>query len=102
MCIRARFTEDLVERAVSRGFEQYVILGAGLDSFAYRRSDLVDRLRVFEVDHPAWRSWKQARLRDLGIEIPDHLVFAPLTLSLRPSEKAWYGPGSLRLPVRSG
>ena len=78
ICIRARFTEDLVEREVSRGVEQYVILGAGLDSFAYRRSDLVDRLRVFEVDHPASQSWKQARLRDLGIEIPDNLVFAPI------------------------
>jgi methyltransferase (TIGR00027 family) len=78
MCIRSRFTEDLVERAMCRGVEQYVILGAGLDSFAYRRSDLMDGLRVFEVDHPASQSWKQYRLRDLGIEIPDNLVFAPV------------------------
>src|SRR5579872_1570330 len=48
VCIRSRFTEELVERAISSGVEQYVILGAGLDSFAYRRSDLMDRLRVFE------------------------------------------------------
>ena len=78
MCIRARFAEDLVERAISRGVGQYVILGAGLDSFAYRRGDLTDRIRVFEVDHPASQSWKQRRLRDLGIEIPDNLVFAPV------------------------
>jgi methyltransferase (TIGR00027 family) len=78
MCIRSRFTEDLVERAICRGVEQYVILGAGLDSFACRRSDLMDRLRVFEVDHPASQSWKQYRLRDLGIEIPGNLVFAPV------------------------
>jgi methyltransferase (TIGR00027 family) len=78
MCIRSRFTEDLVERAICRGVEQYVILGAGLDSFAYRRSDLMDRLRVFEVDHPASQSWKQYRLRDLGIEIPHNLLFAPV------------------------
>ncbi len=78
MCIRSRFTEDLVERAISRGIRQYVILGAGLDSFAYRRGDLMDRLRVLEVDHPASQSWKQRRLGDLGIEIPDNLVFAPV------------------------
>ena len=80
MCIRSRFTEDLVERAISRGVGQYVILGAGLDSFAYRRSDLMDRLRVFEVDHPASQSWKQYRLHDLGIEIPGNLVFAAVDL----------------------
>jgi methyltransferase (TIGR00027 family) len=78
MCIRSRFTEELVQRAISRGVEQYVILGAGLDSFAYRRGDLMDSLRVFEVDHPASQSWKQHRLRDLGIEIPENLVFAPV------------------------
>jgi len=78
MCIRSRFTEDLVERAISRGVGQYVILGAGLDSFAYRRGDLMDRIRVFEIDHPASQSWKQDRLRDLRLQIPDSLVFAPV------------------------
>jgi O-methyltransferase involved in polyketide biosynthesis len=46
-------SEEVVERAVADGVRQYVILGAGLDSFAYRRSDVLDRVRVFEVDHPA-------------------------------------------------
>jgi methyltransferase (TIGR00027 family) len=78
VCIRSRFNEDLVERAVRRAVEQYVILGAGLDSFAYRRRDLMNRLRVFEVDHPASQSWKRERIRDMGVEIPDNLVFAPV------------------------
>jgi methyltransferase (TIGR00027 family) len=55
-----------------------VILGAGLDSFAYRRRDLVDRLRVFEVDHPATQAWKRQRLAELGMEPPAGLVFAPI------------------------
>jgi methyltransferase (TIGR00027 family) len=78
VCIRSRFTEDVVEQAVARGAEQYVILGAGLDSFAYRRGDLLDRLRVFEVDHPASQAWKRRLLGELGVEIPDSLVFTPV------------------------
>jgi len=78
VCVRARFPEDLVERAVAGGVAQYVILGAGLDSFAYRRRDLLDRLRVFEVDHPATQAWKRRRLAELGVELPTSLVFAPI------------------------
>jgi methyltransferase (TIGR00027 family) len=78
VCIRSRFAEDLVEHAVADGVGQYVMLGAGLDSFAYRRGDLLDRLRVFEVDHPASQSWKRDRLSELGVRIPDSLVFAPV------------------------
>lgn len=77
-CVRARVPEDIVERAVPHGVRQYVILGAGLDSFAYRRRDLLDRLRVFEVDHPATQAWKRSRLADLGIDSPANLVFAPV------------------------
>ena len=76
VCVRARLPEDVVEQAVADGVRQYVILGAGLDSFAYRRADLLDRLRVFEVDHPASQAWKEARLADLGVECPANLVFA--------------------------
>jgi methyltransferase (TIGR00027 family) len=76
VCVRSRFTEDLVEQAVAEGVHQYVILGAGLDSFAYRRADLLDRLRVFEVDHPASQSWKRRRLSELSVNIPPNLVFA--------------------------
>jgi methyltransferase (TIGR00027 family) len=76
--VRARLPEDIVEKAVAEGVRQYVILGAGLDSFAYRRTDLLDRLRVFEVDHPASQAWKRQRLDELNIEIPANLVFAPV------------------------
>jgi len=76
--VRARFAEDVVERAAAAGVSQYVILGAGLDSFAYRRHDLLDRLRVFEVDHPATQRWKRRRLTGLGVDSPAGLVFAPV------------------------
>jgi methyltransferase (TIGR00027 family) len=78
MCVRARLAEDVVERAVAAGTGQYAILGAGLDSFAYRRPDLLGRLRVFEVDHPASQAWKRERLADLGVDLPASLVFAPV------------------------
>jgi len=76
--VRSRVVEDVVQRALSRGVQQYVILGAGLDSFAYRRVDLVDRLRVFEVDHHASQRWKRQRLEQLSIPTPKNLVFAPV------------------------
>jgi methyltransferase (TIGR00027 family) len=78
MCVRARLSEDVVERAVADGVRQYVILGAGLDPFAYRRGDLLERLRVFEVDHPASQAWKSARLAALHVDRPANLVFAPV------------------------
>ncbi len=67
-----------MERAAASGVGQYVILGAGLDSFAYRRHDLLGRLRVFEVDHPATQRWKRRRLVELGAGSPGGLVFAPV------------------------
>jgi methyltransferase (TIGR00027 family) len=70
VCVRARFAEDIVEQAAAAGTGQYVILGAGLDSFAYRRHDLLCRLRVFEVDHPATQRWKRRRLAELGVDSP--------------------------------
>ncbi len=76
--MRSRFTEDELSQALARGVRQYVILGAGLDSFAYRRRDLVGAVRVFEVDHPATQQWKQTRLRELQIELPSNLTFIPI------------------------
>lgn len=78
VCARARVTEDLVERSMAEGIDQYVILGAGLDSFAYRRSDLASRLRVFEVDHPASQAWKRQRLHEIGVAPPTNLTFVPV------------------------
>jgi methyltransferase (TIGR00027 family) len=73
---RARLIEDLVAEQADRGVRQYVILGAGLDTFAQRRTDLASRLRVFEVDRPGPQAWKRQRLLELGFGIPEwlHLV----------------------------
>jgi methyltransferase (TIGR00027 family) len=86
---RARFTEDRLAEAVGRagsgagsgagGITQYVILGAGLDSFAYR-SELAGRVRVFEVDHPATQRWKRRSLAAAGIAVPDAVTFVPFDL----------------------
>jgi len=76
VCVRSRYAEDIVEQQAGTGVGQYVILGAGLDTFAYRHPD--PDLRVFEVDHPATQAWKQRRLADLGVAVPDTLVFAPV------------------------
>lgn len=75
---RARFIEDLVEEQAARGAAQYVILGAGLDTFAQRRPELASRLIVFEVDRPGPQEWKRRRLIDLGFGIPPYLHFVPV------------------------
>ncbi len=75
---RARFIEDLVVDQVAAGVGQYVILGAGLDTFAVRRPDLADRLRVFEVEQPGTQAWKRRRLVETGIGVPDSLQFVPV------------------------
>jgi len=78
IALRSRYAEDELALAVQRGVRQYVILGAGLDTFAYRNPYPVSRLRVFEVDHPATQAWKRVRLREATIAIPDSLTFAPV------------------------
>jgi methyltransferase (TIGR00027 family) len=75
---RARFVEDLVIEQASHGVVQYVILGAGLDSFAQRRPEIAFRLRVFEVDQPGPQAWKRQRLIELGFDIPDWLRLVPV------------------------
>lgn len=74
---RARFIEDVVTDEASPGVAQYVILGAGLDTFAQRRPEFAGRLQVFEVDQPGPQEWKRQRLAALGLPIPDWLHFAP-------------------------
>jgi len=75
---RARFIEDLVVEQMGRGLEQYVILGAGLDSFAQRRPEIASRIRIFEVDQPGPQAWKRQRLMELGFGVPDWLRFVPV------------------------
>jgi len=74
---RTRFAEDALAAAVERGVGQLVVLGAGLDTYAYRGA-MRDRLRIFEVDHPATQAWKRQRLAEAGIPIPGALTFAPV------------------------
>lgn len=78
MVVRSRLAEDELAAAVERGASQYVILGAGLDTFAYRNPYDADRLRVFEVDHPATQKWKRERLAEGQIQIPASVTFAPV------------------------
>jgi methyltransferase (TIGR00027 family) len=73
---RSRYAEDQLAAAVlQRGVRQYVVLGAGLDTFAYRNPLRSSGLHVFEVDHPATQAWKRARLSEAGIAIPDEMTF---------------------------
>jgi methyltransferase (TIGR00027 family) len=75
---RARFIEDLVLERTDQGVGQYVILGAGLDSFAQRRPEAAAGVRIFEVDRPAPQPWKRQRLIELGFGIPDPLRLIPV------------------------
>jgi methyltransferase (TIGR00027 family) len=83
MVARARLVEDIVAEQVDRGHDQYVILGAGLDSFAFRRRDLVRTLRVFEVDEPGTQAWKRHRLHELGMALPETLSFVPVDFEVQ-------------------
>lgn len=75
---RARFIEDLVSEQLNQGVTQYVILGAGLDTFAQRRNDIASQMTVFEVDQPGTQEWKKNRLIELGLGIPEYLRFVPV------------------------
>lgn len=77
IAIRTRFAEDALAAAVARGVRQIVVLGAGLDTYAYR-NPAGETLRIFEVDHPAIQAWKCELLHDAGIPLPSSLSFAPV------------------------
>ncbi len=74
---RSRFAEEALASSLARGVEQLVVLGAGLDTSAYR-AGLGERVRIFEVDHPATQRWKRDRLAAAGIALPPMLRFAPV------------------------
>ena len=75
---RSRYTEDALDEAIRQGVRQYVILGAGMDTFAHRRSDLEDQLAIFEIDHPATQGYKRARIAELGMNMPPNLHYIPV------------------------
>src|SRR3954449_13222294 len=72
---RTRFVEDLI---VDEGIHQYVLVGAGLDTFAQRHGELAEQVRVFEIDQPGPQAWKRQRLEELGYGVPDHLRLIPV------------------------
>jgi methyltransferase (TIGR00027 family) len=84
---RARFIEDLVAEHAARGVGQYVILGAGLDTFAQRRPEIASRLTVFEVDRPGPQAWKRQRLIELGYGISEWLRLVPVDFE---AGEAWW------------
>lgn len=83
MCVlmRARYAEQALEAAVAEGVSQYVIIGAGMDSFIFRRRDLLERIDVFEIDHPVTQRKKLERIRRAGLTVPARCRFVAADLS---------------------
>jgi methyltransferase (TIGR00027 family) len=75
---RARFVDDLVRDQAAAGIGQYVVLGAGLDTFAQRHPDLAESLRIYEVDQPGTQAWKRRRLAEEGYPSTEGLRFVPV------------------------
>lgn len=75
---RARYCEDALKTAILTGTTQYVILGAGMDTFAFRNTDTLNNIHVFEVDHPLTQADKQKRIARAGWETPKNLCFVPM------------------------
>ena len=78
--LRARYAEDALQAAIERGVRQYVIVGAGFDSFSLRQPAFAQHVDVFEIDHPATQELKRQRLRERGVALPDTLHFVPADL----------------------
>lgn len=75
---RARFVEDLLASKIAEGLSQYVVLGAGLDTFAQRHPQFASQLHIFEIDQPCPQAWKRERLHQLGLGIPHNLHLVPV------------------------
>ena len=80
--VRSRYAEDALAEAAARGTGQFVLLGAGLDTFAYRQPPWGQGLRVFEVDHPASQEQKRRRLAAASVAVPENLTFAPVNFEV--------------------
>ena len=104
---RARFIDDLVAERAAHGIAQYVILGAGLDTFAQRRPEIAARLRMFEIDQPGTQAWKRQRLIELGYGIPDWLRLVPVDFEASADwwerlSAAGFNPGQPAVVVSTG
>ncbi|HVW43686.1 MAG TPA: class I SAM-dependent methyltransferase [Amycolatopsis sp.] len=105
---RSRYVEDLVVEQAGRGVGQYVILGAGLDTFAQRHPEIgAAGLTVFEVDQPDPQAWKRQRLRELGLPLPDWLRLVPVDFENGPSwwdllRAAGFDPGRPAVVASTG
>lgn len=86
LAVRSRLAEEALAQAVAAGVRQYVVLGAGLDTFAYRNP--YPSLHVFEVDHPATQGWKRQRLAEAHIAVPDNVTFAAVDFATEPLPSA--------------
>ncbi|WP_405736170.1 class I SAM-dependent methyltransferase [Streptomyces sp. NBC_01537] len=107
MVARARFIEDLIAEQADRGVTQYVVLGAGLDTFAQRKPEIASRLRIFEVDQPGPQAWKRHRLVELGHGIPEWLHLVPVDFEANASwweqlAAAGFDPGRPAVIVSTG
>ena len=78
--LRNRFTEDRLASAAARNVRQYVMLGAGLETFPWRQPEFARDMRIFFSDHPATLSWTKGRFRDRGLAVPTNLTFVPADL----------------------
>lgn len=90
---RARYAEELLRRGIEQGVRQYVLLGAGLDTFAFRRPELLAEISVFELDHPATQEYKRRRLVELGWEPSPNLHFVPVDFTRSSLIDALQGTG---------
>ena len=90
LAVRSRLAEDALARAVAGGVRQYVVLGAGLDTFAYRNPH--PSLRVFEVDHPATQIWKRRCLAEAGIAVSENATFAAVDFARDSLPRRWQRP----------
>jgi len=97
---RAQYAEECLEKGMALGVSQYVMLGAGLDSFAFRRPDLLEKLVLFEIDHPATQAYKRQRLAELGWAQPANLHYLPVDFTRqRLSDRLADSPFDPGLPV---
>lgn len=76
---RAKYCEEMLENAIRTGSaEQYVILGAGMDTFAYRNQEILSMIKVFELDHPDTQNFKKEKVEKAGWNIPENLYYVPI------------------------